>query len=187
MHYHLSSPQKLVSVSGGSDAESVFGNYVQFHIDIDRVTQWQTESYPNGVQDLPFKDILRRGGRCELLQSTDKKKVAIYWKANQVLRHFQWRPIDEAKDEKVTEKASAGTKLKGLFRKSKDESVDIASSGDTTSSNITSAGVNLALLEFRLQTPVGKVRLTKGHDTATFKEAGGGLTGGKIVLPICLQ
>eukprot|EP01053_Blabericola_migrator_P000389 Blabericola_migrator_1__388@NODE_1098_length_5442_cov_73_354791_g648_i2_p2_GENE_NODE_1098_length_5442_cov_73_354791_g648_i2NODE_1098_length_5442_cov_73_354791_g648_i2_p2_ORF_typecomplete_len569_score139_36Globin/PF00042_22/36Globin/PF00042_22/1_9Globin/PF00042_22/1_4e04_NODE_1098_length_5442_cov_73_354791_g648_i226654371 len=144
----------------GGQADQLFEPYVQLHQDVDRLAKWSTDAYENGVQDLEFKDRLREGGKVEMV-GADKARVQIYWRASQVLKHLQWRRVDE-EGVKAPQEESTGKKLKNLFKKKSDVS------GGTKGSK----SIDLGVLEFKNQTPIGKVRITKGLETLALRELG---------------
>ncbi|EZG83075.1 putative mannosyltransferase [Gregarina niphandrodes] len=154
--------------------------YVQLHPDADRLTSWHREAYPNGVQDLAYKDELRKGGICEIVDEATKEKVGVFWRANQTLRHLQWRKQSEAGvSSGAAEEPAAATgkirkrdKLKGLLTR-------MASMGQAdTEAPVKAANIDLGTLEFTSQLPAGRVRFSKGAETSAFKAYGvGGVSG----------
>lgn len=140
-----------------SDGENPLGDLGADVIPIRR-SQWADEPYPNGVQDLPFKDQLRTGGKVDMVVK-DKNKQAMYWRANQSLRFFQWRPVQDKNDVAPQKERKRDKIMSFLKRKS------------SLLEESTVPDVNLGLLEFKSQAPVGKLRVTKGIEFALFREA----------------
>lgn len=181
-------------VAAGGDAKAEFGPYVQYHLNTDEISQWREEAYANGVQDLPFKDLLRRGGRCAQLDKQGKT-VDIFWRANQQLRTFQWRNATSKADEETgaggpsNEKGERKRdKLKAFFGRGgdkgghKDEAVKDhkathgggeAQGEAQVGKNVVKPAMDLGVLDFTQQMPVGRLRAVKGHETQFFKSHGG--------------